>query len=112
MVRSVDPKKAKIARRPPATTIKSRENQMISLATDCAEQQLRNGTASSQVITHYLKLGTSLAELEKKKLEADTRLAEAKAESVASDKNNNELYQQVIDAISEYRPRSEGPDEI
>ena len=44
---------------PPVMTPEARENQLISLAIDLAEQQLRNGTASSQVITHYLKLGSS-----------------------------------------------------
>ena len=43
----------------PALTPEARENQMIALAVDLAEQQLRDGTASSQVITHYLKLGST-----------------------------------------------------
>ena len=53
----------------PALTPEARENQMIALAVDCAEQQLRDGTASSQVIVHYLKLGSSKERLEKEKLE-------------------------------------------
>ena len=55
-------------RRPPATTPEARENQMVSLAIDLAEKQLAEGTASSQVITHYLKLATSREQLEKEKL--------------------------------------------
>ena len=43
----------------PALTPEARENQMISLAVDLAEKQLMEGTASSQVITHYLKLGST-----------------------------------------------------
>ena len=56
-------------RRPPATSVEARENQLISLAVDLAERQLSEGTASSQVITHYLKLGTTKDRLEKEKLE-------------------------------------------
>ena len=40
----------------PATTPEGRENEMVSLAIDLAEKQIREGTASSQVITHFLKL--------------------------------------------------------
>lgn len=43
----------------PPTSLEAQENLMISLAVQCAEKQLRDGTASSQVITHYLKLGSS-----------------------------------------------------
>lgn len=39
--------------RRPALTPDARENQMISLAVDLAERQLEEGTASSQVITHF-----------------------------------------------------------
>ena len=53
----------------PALTPEARENQLVSLAVDLAEQQLRDGTASSQVITHYLKLGSTKERLEKEKLE-------------------------------------------
>lgn len=62
----------------PALTIEARENQMISLAVDLAEEQLRNGTASAQVITHYLKLGATTARLEKEKLEKRTNFLEQK----------------------------------
>ena len=56
-------------RRPPATTPEARENQMIALAVDLAERQLLEGTASSQVITHYLKLGSTKERIEKEILE-------------------------------------------
>ena len=41
----------------PALSPEARENQLIDLAVNLAEQQLLDGTASSQVITHFLKLG-------------------------------------------------------
>ena len=51
----------------PALTPEARENQMISLAVDLAGKQLQEGTASSQVITHFLKLGSTKQQLEKQR---------------------------------------------
>ena len=58
----------------PALSPDARENQLISLAVDLAEKQLREGTASSQVITHFLKQSTAKAELEKEKLRKENLL--------------------------------------
>lgn len=86
----------------PATTPEARENQLISLAVDLAEKQLREGTASSQVITHYLKLGSSRAELEKEKLRKENALLEAKTESLESTKRIEELYLGALEAMKNY----------
>lgn len=87
---------------PPAQTIEGRENQMIALAVDLAEEQLRNGTASSQIITHYLRLGTTRELLEKKRIEQDIKLSEAKTEAMESAKHVEELYAKAIDAMRSY----------
>ena len=89
-------------RRKAAVTPEARENQMISLAIDLAEKQLREGTASSQVITHFLKLGTSKADLEKRKLENETELLEAKTEMMRSAKRVEELYSDALNAMRHY----------
>lgn len=89
-------------RRPPATTPEGRENQMISLAVDLAEKQLADGTASSQLITHYLKLGTSREQLEQAKLSHENDLLEAKIDALASAKRVEELYGQALDAMRSY----------
>ena len=68
----------------PALTPEARENQLISLAVDLAEQQLREGTASSQVITHYLKLGSTKERIEKEILEKQKELISAKTEALQS----------------------------
>ena len=68
----------------PALSPEARENQMISLAVDLAEQQLRDGAASSQVITHFLKLATTKAQLEKEKLMKENELLAAKTEALQS----------------------------
>lgn len=94
----------------PALTPESREQQLVSLAVDLAEQQLIDGTASSQVITHFLKLGSTRAELERAKLEHETKLLEAKTESIQSQKNMEELYSQAIDALKSYGPSGDSSD--
>ena len=86
----------------PALTPEARENQMIALAVDCAEQQLRDGTASSQVIVHYLKLGSSKEKLEKEKLEKENELLIAKIEAMQSAKASEELYAKAIEAMRRY----------
>ena len=86
----------------PALTPEARENQLISLAVDLAEEQLRNKTASSQVITHFLKLGTTKAELEKEKLAKENELLRAKTESIESQKRIEELYAEALNAMRRY----------
>lgn len=86
----------------PALTPESRENQMICLAVDRAEEQLRNGTASSQVITHYLKLGSTKAKLEKEILEKQKELITAKTEELRSAKRSEEMYSNALAAMRSY----------
>ena len=83
-------------------TPEARENQLISLAVDLAEQQLRDGTASSQVITHYLKLGSSKERIEKEILEKQRELIVAKTEQLHSQKRVEELYANALNAMKRY----------
>ena len=94
----------------PALTPEARENQLISLAVDLAEEQLRDKTASSQVITHFLKLGTTKAELEKEKLSKENELLRAKTESIESQKRIEELYAEALNAMRRYNGQGD-PDE-
>lgn len=89
-------------KRPPAKSPEARENEMIALAVDLAEQQLREGTASSQVITHFLKLATTRESLEKEKIRRENELLRAKVEAIESDKRSEELYSQAIEAMRRY----------
>ena len=95
-------------RRPPATTPEARENQLIALAVDLAEKQLSEGTASSQVITHYLKLGSTTERIEKEILEQQKELIQAKTEAIKSAKKVEELYKNALDAMRSYSGQSEG----
>lgn len=81
----------------PALNQEARENQMIALAINLAEKQLQEGTASSQVITHYLKLA---ATREKTKLENE--LLKAKTENLQSSKKSETLYEEALKAFAEY----------
>lgn len=94
----------------PALSPEARENQLIALAVDLAEQQLRDGTASSQVITHFLKLGTTKAELEKEKLRIENKKTEAQIKSIESAEETKELYENAIKAMRNYAGFGE-PDE-
>lgn len=89
-------------KRRPATTPEARENQMISLAVDLAEKQLIEGTATSQVITHYLKLGSTKERLEKDILKQQRSLLEAKTEALKSAKRVEELYADALEAMRHY----------
>ena len=95
----------------PALTPEARENQMISLAVDLAEQQLRDGTASSQVITHFLKLATAKERLEREKLEQENKLLIAKTEALQSQKRMEELYADAIKAMNSYAGRGGDEDD-
>lgn len=89
-------------RRPPATTPEARENQLVAAAIDLAERQILDGTASSQVITHFLKLGSTREKLEQERLVEDIELAKAKREELASRQRIEELYANAIGAFKSY----------
>ena len=86
----------------PALTPESRENQLISLSVDLAEKQLREGTASSQVITHFLKLGSTKNQLELEKIRHENALLEARTQSLQSAKRVEELYENALNAMKDY----------
>lgn len=86
----------------PALSPEAREAQLISLATDLAEKQLREGTATSQVISHFLKLGSTKERIEKEILEKQKELIEAKTEALQSAKHVEELYANALEAMRKY----------
>lgn len=84
-------------------TPESRENQLIALAYDLVEQRLRNGTATSQETTHFLKMGSTKERLEKQLMEEECKLKKAKTEGIESQKRIEALYAEAIAAVKEYR---------
>ncbi|ASR83300.1 hypothetical protein SEA_CATERPILLAR_2 [Arthrobacter phage Caterpillar] len=91
-----------IPRLAPATSPEARENQLIGLAYDLAEKQFRDGTASSQVITHFLKMGSSRERLEQLKISGEVRLNDTKIENMESGARTEELYSKAMKAMSVY----------
>ena len=85
------------------TTPDSRESQMIDLADQLAERQLRDGTASSQVITHFLKLGSSRERLEQEKIALEQELLRAKAEHIVGQQRSEEMFANAIKAMRSYQ---------
>jgi hypothetical protein len=90
------------SRRRPATTPEMRENELVSKAHDLAERMIEDGSASSQVITHFLKLGSTRERLEQQRLEHENELTRVKIEAIASQARIEELYRDAIKAMRTY----------
>ena len=86
----------------PAMTPEARENQLIALAYDLVEQRIRNGTATSQETTHFLKLGSVRGRLEMEKLRRENEVLTAKKEDYDRSKHNEELYSEALKAMRTY----------
>ncbi len=95
----------------PALTPEARENQLISLAVDLAEKQLMEGTASSQVITHYLKLATTREKLENEKKMKEMELLQAKTEAIESSKRIEAMYTEALNAMRSYSGMGDSEDD-
>lgn len=98
-------------KQPPVRSKEARQQQLENLAMNLAEEKLRNGTASSQIICHFLNLTTAKAELEQEKLKADTKLQKAKVEALESQRRTEELYAKAISAMKRYQGIEDDYDE-
>jgi len=94
----------------PALSPEARENQMISLAIDLAERQIIDGTASSQIITHYLRLGSTKERIEKEILEKQKELVTAKTQHLQSAQKTEEVYKKALEAMRNYSGMGNGYD--
>lgn len=103
-IKDVKPTQRRAAR--PASTPEAREQQMVGLAVELAEKQLRDGTASAAVITHYLKLASERERLERKILENQSKLLDVKATSIEKAKEDENLSKAAIEAMKKYTSSS------
>lgn len=94
-----------------ALTSEGEINQVINMAIKLAKKKIKDGTASSQIITHFLNLATAKTQLEAEKLRADVALSNAKVDQIQSDKEMKAAYDEVIKAIKGYQGRSDEEDE-
>lgn len=94
-----------------ALTHEGQQNKLISLAERLVEDRLRNGTASSQETTFYLRLGAERdrAQLEMlkmqqeiTKLERENEVLAAKRELLESSKLDAARYEELISALKRY----------
>lgn len=99
-------------KRPPARTPQAREQQLVALAVDLAEKQIAAGTASAQVITHFLKLGSERDKLEREKLSREIALLNAKSDAIASQQRVEQLYVEAMTAFKHYHGEELGDEEV
>lgn len=99
-------------RRAPARTPEARELELSSAAYDLAEEQIHAGTASSQVITHFLKMGSTRERLEQERMRHEVELMEVKKEQLEGQKRVEELYVQALEAMRSYSPEFGPPAEL
>ena len=95
----------------PALTPEAEETQLVALAYARAKEQLIDGTASSQVITHFLKMGSEKERLERERLEEENKLLRAKTEQLQAQKDSSEVYQEVLAALRSYNGYGDDTDE-
>lgn len=105
------PSEGERRRRKPATSPEAREQQIASKAYDLAEEQIEGGSASSQVITHFLKMGSTREQLEQERLEHENELLQVKKEAMEGQKRVEELYLSALDAMRSYSGAPDPPDE-
>lgn len=98
-------------RRKPAATPEARELELASQAYDLAEEQIQGGTASSQVLTHFLKMGSTRERLEQQRIEHENQLLEVKREQIESQRRVEELYMEALDAMRSYSGQGEPPED-
>lgn len=91
----------------PARTPEERENQLIAIAYDLVERRIMEGTATSQEVVHFLKLGTTRNQLEQEKLALESELLKAKKERLDSEERTEAMYAEAIEALSDYKGSSD-----
>src|SRR5512138_2639083 len=100
--RQIQAKRIIKRRQAPGETIQSREDQIIRLAYDLVEQRILKGTATSQEVTEFIRLGSTKAQLERDKLKHENELLRAKTESLESQKRIEQLYGEAMAAFRKY----------
>ena len=100
-IRNID-ETSSTKRSKPAMTPEQRENQLIALTYDLVEQRIRNGTATSQETTHFLKMGSTKARAEHEKMKEEIQLLKAKTEALESQKRSEELFSEALKAMKSY----------
>lgn len=96
---------------PPTLTVEGRENQLIAAAYDLAEKRILEGTASSQELTYFLKMGSSKTKLENEKLKEEVTHLRAKTSALEAQISNEALLDKALRAFRSYRGEDEGEED-
>lgn len=92
----------------PSRTLDESEMRCVADATRLAEQKLADGTASNQIIMHYLKLGSEKSRLEVEKIKYETELVRAKTEQVKSQQRTEEMFANAMKMLKVYSGEEDG----
>lgn len=103
--------RGQLRRSDPGRTLEDRESRLIAKAYDLVEQRMDKGTATSQEVTHFLELGSSLAKLKAERLRNENLLLVAKAAQIEDQKKLGELYENAIKAMARYSGNGRSSDE-
>lgn len=95
----------------PFKSIEEAENTNIALAMNLARKQLEEGTASAQVIAHFLKIGSTKERDEKELRQQQIELMSAKTGAIKSAQSSEELYAKAIDAMTKCSPSEDDVDD-
>lgn len=87
---------------PPALTPEDRTDQLVALAFDLAEERLRDGSASNQLVAEIMRYGSSKERLQNEKIQRENEMLKAKVEAYKALQHSNEMYQKVLDAMKIY----------
>lgn len=104
-------KESEKERKKPARTPKQRENQIINLVMDVVERKIEDGTASSQILCHFLKLATEKERLENDKLRGELELAKARVRQIDMQEDLKSLYEGAVTAMRSYRSTNENEEQ-
>lgn len=98
-------------RRPPARSPRAAENRLISLAYEKVEDRIRNGEASAQEYTHFLKMGSSREKLEQERISMQSQLDRERIESMRALERREELFGAAIKAMRSYQGQEPEPED-
>ena len=89
-------------KRVPDVSDNQREKRLCDLALTAVEQRIKDGTASSAELVHFLKLGSERYKYEQEELKWKTELLRAKTQAIAEAEKSSLDYAKVIEALTHY----------
>lgn len=89
-------------RRSPAKTPEERESMLIAMSLSRIEQQIADGTVSSQVLTHFAKLGSSRERLEQERLRNENEVLRKKVQTMEAAVDVKNLMEDALAAFKGY----------